>query len=167
MNSRSWWWTGRPGVLQLMGSQRVEHDWATNLIWSWTSRVNKGDGLRWAGRDKESLYFGASVWGDSAVPLAGDWTSQLHVILLVCFLWRRMIKWLWILDMLTCVKKKESKLWFLWRCQILVCCKLQWFEFWCPKRSVQVLRPIPMNVTFSVEVFADRIKDLQMTSSEI
>ena len=25
----SWWWTGRPGVLQSMGSQRGEHDWAT------------------------------------------------------------------------------------------------------------------------------------------
>ena len=27
----SWWWTGKPGVLQSMGSQRVEHDWATGL----------------------------------------------------------------------------------------------------------------------------------------
>ena len=31
MNSGSWWWTGRPGVLQFMGSQRVGHDWATEL----------------------------------------------------------------------------------------------------------------------------------------
>ena len=29
---RSWWWRGRPGVLQPMGSQRVGHDWATELI---------------------------------------------------------------------------------------------------------------------------------------
>ena len=29
VNSRIWWWTGRPGVLQFMGSQRVRHDWAT------------------------------------------------------------------------------------------------------------------------------------------
>ena len=34
VNSRSWWWTGRPGVLQLMGSQRVRHDWATELNWT-------------------------------------------------------------------------------------------------------------------------------------
>ena len=34
VNSRSWWWTGRPGVLQFMGSQRVEHDWATGLNWT-------------------------------------------------------------------------------------------------------------------------------------
>ena len=31
VNSRSWWWTGRPGVLQSMGSQRVGHDWVTEL----------------------------------------------------------------------------------------------------------------------------------------
>ena len=34
VNSGSWWWTGRPGVLRFMGSQRVRHDWATDLIWS-------------------------------------------------------------------------------------------------------------------------------------
>ena len=31
VNSGSWWWTGRPGVLQSMGSQGVRHDWATEL----------------------------------------------------------------------------------------------------------------------------------------
>ena len=31
INSRSWWWTGRPIVLQLMGLQRVGDDWATEL----------------------------------------------------------------------------------------------------------------------------------------
>ena len=31
VNSRSWWWTGKPGVLQPMGLQRVEHYWATEL----------------------------------------------------------------------------------------------------------------------------------------
>ena len=31
VNSGSWWWTGRPGVLQSMGSQRVRCDWATEL----------------------------------------------------------------------------------------------------------------------------------------
>ena len=30
-NSGSWWWTGMPGMLQSMGSQRVGHDWATEL----------------------------------------------------------------------------------------------------------------------------------------
>ena len=35
VNSGSWWWTGRPGVLQIMGSQSVGHDWATN----WTIKI--------------------------------------------------------------------------------------------------------------------------------
>ena len=34
VNSMSWWWTGRPGVLQSMGSQRVRHNWVTELNWS-------------------------------------------------------------------------------------------------------------------------------------
>ena len=49
VNSGSWWWTGRSGVLQFMGRQRVGHDWATELNWtvqgitmwtrSWVSRL--------------------------------------------------------------------------------------------------------------------------------
>ena len=31
VNSRSWWWTGRPGMLRFMGSQRVGHNWETEL----------------------------------------------------------------------------------------------------------------------------------------
>jgi len=34
VNSGSWWWTGKPGVLQSMGSQRVGHDWANELNWN-------------------------------------------------------------------------------------------------------------------------------------
>ena len=35
VNCGSWWWTGRPGVLQSVGSQRVRRDWVTKLTyWS-------------------------------------------------------------------------------------------------------------------------------------
>ena len=34
INSGSWWWTGRPGMLQSSGSQKVRHDWATELNWT-------------------------------------------------------------------------------------------------------------------------------------
>ena len=34
VNSGRWWWTGRPGMLWFMGSQRVGHDWATELNWT-------------------------------------------------------------------------------------------------------------------------------------
>ena len=39
VDSRSWWWTGRPGVLWFMGSQRVRHDWVTELILPVTDMV--------------------------------------------------------------------------------------------------------------------------------
>ena len=34
VGSRSWWWSGRPGVLQSLGWQRVGHDWVTELNWT-------------------------------------------------------------------------------------------------------------------------------------
>ena len=52
VNSRSCWWTGGPGVLQFMGSQRVGHDLATEWqqawklfllsveVWIWQERVH-------------------------------------------------------------------------------------------------------------------------------
>ena len=33
-SSRSWWWTGKPGVLQSMVSQWAWHDWVTELNWT-------------------------------------------------------------------------------------------------------------------------------------
>ena len=44
VDSGSWWWTGRPGVLQFMGLQRVGHDWATN----WTE-------LNWEGIGEQRI----------------------------------------------------------------------------------------------------------------
>ena len=38
VDSGSWWWTGRPGVLRFMGLQSVGHDWETEL--NWTVSVN-------------------------------------------------------------------------------------------------------------------------------
>ena len=49
--SRSWWWTGKPGELQSRGSQRVRHNWVTELNW-------RGKNLTWGNShrvDKETL----------------------------------------------------------------------------------------------------------------
>jgi len=40
VNSGSWWWTGRPGALRFMGSQRVGHDWTTELNWTELKRLS-------------------------------------------------------------------------------------------------------------------------------
>ena len=37
VDSKSWWWTGSPGVLWFMGLQRVGHDWVTDLNWNLNS----------------------------------------------------------------------------------------------------------------------------------
>ena len=34
VSSGSWWWTGKPGMLQAMGLQRVGHNWVTELNWT-------------------------------------------------------------------------------------------------------------------------------------
>ena len=45
VSSRNWWWTGKPGVLQSMGSQRVGHDWATELNWTWINWFEKSSAV--------------------------------------------------------------------------------------------------------------------------
>ena len=52
-NSGSWWWTGRPSLLQSMGSQRAGHDWVSELNWTELSPVfvlpgSGSGGLSWA-----------------------------------------------------------------------------------------------------------------------
>ena len=45
-SSECWWWMGKPGVLQSMGSQRVEHDWVTELNWTmWVRRPSRGNSV--------------------------------------------------------------------------------------------------------------------------
>ena len=40
VDAGSWWWTGRPGVLRFMGSQRVGHNWVTELKWTDSCFIN-------------------------------------------------------------------------------------------------------------------------------
>ena len=41
LDSRSWWWTGRPGVQRFIGLQRVRHDWVTELNLSELNKTEK------------------------------------------------------------------------------------------------------------------------------
>ena len=51
VNSRGWWWTGKPGVVQSMGSQRVRRDWVTELNWTELTTICK------TGHSSNSLKF--------------------------------------------------------------------------------------------------------------
>ena len=55
VNSGSWWWTGRPGVLQSMGLQTVRHDWATELNWRFLYFTQNGQRIL-TDHDKLSMY---------------------------------------------------------------------------------------------------------------
>ena len=55
VNSRRWWWAGRPCVLKFMGSQRVGHDWATELNWKKGIILTK----------QKEIYIFISMWNTS------------------------------------------------------------------------------------------------------
>ena len=57
VNSGSWWWTGKPGMLQSMGLQRVRHDWETELNWWWQTSTVKVRVLQGGLRGPPELYF--------------------------------------------------------------------------------------------------------------
>ena len=58
VNSGSWWWTGRLGMLRFMGSQRVGHDWATELNWTELMHTLNGRPLLGSRLPKKKKYYG-------------------------------------------------------------------------------------------------------------
>ena len=73
VNSASWWWTRKPGMLQSMGSQRVGHDWATELNYTWRVKLQQKVTLVLTGtfstmRTLSSVQFSRSVMSDSLWP---------------------------------------------------------------------------------------------------
>ena len=72
----SWWWTGRPGVLQSMGSRRVGPDWATELNWRSRSLIGW-----WWGSRVVSQGWTLSVLRlqDTGLGLCSWWSSSYHL----------------------------------------------------------------------------------------
>ena len=73
MNSGSWWWIGRPGMLRFMRSQRVGHDWATELNWTewlpWNKiRHNLLPNLPFHGSGIKSFHFQVIVYNCFSSP---------------------------------------------------------------------------------------------------
>ena len=100
VNSRSWWWMGRPVVLQSMGSQRVGQDWATELNWKEQMKCCISHSVLW---DRETSLSAESSYQDSgrkliAVVLCSMWggaqkiwstylhSLSFHVLLSPCLL---------------------------------------------------------------------------------
>ena len=78
VNSRSWWWTGRPDTLQFMGSQRVGHDWVTELNWC---TINFNSLLDWSLYHRVMPWKGweiLTVWPSQEIPqsLTESWEKR-------------------------------------------------------------------------------------------
>ena len=71
VNSGSWWWTRRPGVLWFMGSQRVGHDWATELNWYVTRQLDK-----WVIWNHEKSSFNWTLKGKKKKKQEHHWKSH-------------------------------------------------------------------------------------------
>ena len=72
-NSRSWWWTGRPGVLQFMGSQTVGHNWAAELNWTELNPSN------WIGTSVVPNCFYFLIWQTMLQSVLGDTFAVAHM----------------------------------------------------------------------------------------
>ena len=83
VNSGSWWWTGRPGVLHSMGSQRVGYDWVTELEQNSAYKLNKqGDNI-------QPWRTPFPIWNQSVVPcpvqIIASWFAYRFL--------RKQVKW--------------------------------------------------------------------------
>ena len=81
VNSGSWWWTGRPGVLRFVGSRRVGHDWATDLIWVKHHSGSFREGVRFYG---SSRWWG--LWSISDVCRGQRWNHNSTRVMYLLFL---------------------------------------------------------------------------------
>ena len=88
VGSGSWWWAGRPGMLWFMGSQRVGHDWTTELNWTelnwhrvsvihWKAKRGRADTT-----NQRAKRFFARSWESASL---GGRKSAEDVFLLVLF----------------------------------------------------------------------------------
>ena len=97
-SSGSWWWTGKPGVLQSMGSQRVRHDWATELNWltrfapwmgnrpfqltefpshpNWPTRLQFSDNPDVPSQNLQEFWENKSIWGQNTA----HWEQRLYLV---------------------------------------------------------------------------------------
>ena len=74
VNSRSWWWTGKPGMVQSMGLQRAGHDWVTELNWTV------------CGHGRNKLIFQEKLEPSPIISTLRHWTTRNHR-LSSCWAW--------------------------------------------------------------------------------
>ena len=86
VNSGSWWWTGRPGVLWFMGSQRTGHEWLNWTELAWNIPLVSLISL------KRSLVFPVLLF--SSISL--HWSLRKTFLNPLCVLWNSVFKWVYL-----------------------------------------------------------------------
>ena len=76
----SWWWTGRPVVLQSMGSQRVTHNWATEL--NWLQIIAAGQCIH---KTKRHLFLGTKAMTNLDSVLKIVLLTKVHIVKTIVF----------------------------------------------------------------------------------
>ena len=117
VDSGSWWWTGRPGMLGFMGLQRVRHDWATELNWTFSL----------------ALILAPFVLLDNSFPLSTSplsskgWSGMVGCISLM-FQYVSMFKEHWMKNCGAVFRLTIKGSWIDWWClpSIWTCCLLTW-----------------------------------------
>ena len=91
-SSGSWWWTGKPGLLaQSMESQRVGHDWVTELNWDFERRI------RMKGKEKNAEKRCVGLFPQ------GRWRKRKKKRRILAWTWvvtMKVVKFHWILNIL-------------------------------------------------------------------
>ena len=91
VNSGNWWLTGSSGVLQFMGSQRVRHDWVTELNWPyihvilfrWPQTISLGFPCGSAAKESAcnsgfDPWVGRIPWRRERLPTPVFWPGEFH-----------------------------------------------------------------------------------------
>ena len=79
VNSDSWWWTRKPGVLQSMGLQRLGHNWATELNWTVPMQKEKNvyNRLYWWSSNSGSIVLHFHTWSQYLRHTSKETSSSL------------------------------------------------------------------------------------------
>ena len=122
VNSGSWWWAGRPGVLQSMVSQRVGHDWVTELLnWTEMKALRARTSLHiltWACASmKKQLLYSSQIFGLHDLdfqPLSGHSFPGLPLsFLFLCWRWDQWMSQLCFLERIL-FKRELHPFWWLY-----------------------------------------------------